>query len=259
MRLLRVTSRAAALVITAGALYLIWSVGTILLLPFREKKRRWRIFTIRNWGKLTARIVGVSLRVNGEPPEPPFFLVSNHLSYIDVVAYAASLGSLFVAKREIASWPFVGWVARSVGTIFIDRSSYQDLPRVIGMINRNIDEGFGIVLFAEGTSTRGDKVLPFNPALLEPAAKGNYPVSYASISYRTPAAEMPAQTAVCWWEDLSFLAHAWRLLGLRGFDAVLTFGSHAIQADDRKTLARSLWVAVNDQFIPVVEPSSVDQ
>jgi 1-acyl-sn-glycerol-3-phosphate acyltransferase len=259
MRLFRVTSRAAALVITAGVIYLIWSVGTILLLPFREKNRRWRIFAIRNWGKLTARIVGVSIRVDGEPPEPPYFLVSNHLSYIDVVVYAASLGSLFVAKREIASWLFIGWVARTIGTIFIDRRSYQDIPRVLGLINKNLDQGFGIVLFAEGTSTRGDKVLPFNPALLEPAARGNYPVSYASISYRTPADETPAHIAVCWWDDISFPVHAGRLLRLRRFDAVLTFGSHAIQADDRKTLARSLWVAVNEQFIPVVEPSSVDQ
>jgi 1-acyl-sn-glycerol-3-phosphate acyltransferase len=258
MRTLRITSRAAGLVSTATVIYLIWLLGSILLLPFKENRRRWRIFVIRNWARLIARIVGVSIRVKGEPPHPPFFLVSNHLSYIDVIVYAANLGSLFVAKREIASWPIIGVIARNIGTIFIDRRSYHDIPRVIRLIDKNLCHGFGIVLFAEGTSTRGDKVLPFNTALLEPAARGNYPVSYASITYRTPADEMPAQIAVCWWDDTPFLSHALRLLSLRRFDAVLDFGTHVIRAYDRKTLAKSLWVAVNDQFIPVAKPSSVD-
>jgi 1-acyl-sn-glycerol-3-phosphate acyltransferase len=259
MRIFRVISRTAALILTAAAIYLLWSMGNILLLPFREYRRRWLIFMIRYWAKLVAQIVGMSIEVKGEPPHPPFFLVSNHLSYIDIIAYAACLGSLFVAKSEIRSWPFIGWIAETIGTIFIDRTNFQDIPRVIRLINKNLDNGFGIVLFAEGTSTKGDRVLPFNPALLEPAARGNYPVSYASIGYRTPPDEKPAHIAVCWWEDITFLSHARTLLELRKFAAVLTFGTHAIQADDRKTLAKSLWVAVNDQFIPIVESSSVDR
>jgi 1-acyl-sn-glycerol-3-phosphate acyltransferase len=258
MRTLRITARAAGLAVTAAVIYPIWLLGSILLLPFRERRRRWRIFVIRNWARLLAKIVGVSIRVKGVPPHPPFFLVSNHLSYIDVIVYAATLGSLFVAKREIASWPIIGRIARTIGTIFIDRRSFHDIPRVIGMIDKNLCRGFGIVLFAEGTSTKGDKVLPFSPALLEPAARGNYPVFYATITYRTPADEMPAHIVVCWWDDKPFLSHALRLLSLRKFDAVLDFGTQALQAYDRKTLAKNLWVAVNDQFIPVVKPQSAD-
>jgi 1-acyl-sn-glycerol-3-phosphate acyltransferase len=250
--------RATALILTAATIYLLWVVVDFLLLPIVGYRLRWHNFMIRNWGQLVAKILGLSIEVRGEPPRPPFFLVSNHLSYIDIIAYAACLGCLFVGKNEIRSWPFIGWIARSIGTIFIERANFQDLPRVIRLINKRLDDGLGIVLFAEGTSTKGDKVLPFNPALLEPAVRGNYPVSYASISYRTPPDEIPAHISVCWWEDITLLSHAARLLKLPKFSAVLTFGSHAIQADNRKTLAKSLWVAVNDQFIPVVEPSSDD-
>jgi 1-acyl-sn-glycerol-3-phosphate acyltransferase len=189
----------------------------------------------------------------GKPPRPPFFLVSNHLSYVDIIAYAARLGCVFISRSEIADWPGIGFVAGSVGTIFINREKSQGIPRVIGKINRALDEGLGVTLFPEGTSGAGDRVLPFHASLLDPAAKANYPVSYASIRYRTRPDETPAYLSINWWDDVTFGRHARELLKLSSFEAFITFGSHAIRSDDRKALAKSLWSAVNDQFVPMVD------
>jgi 1-acyl-sn-glycerol-3-phosphate acyltransferase len=194
----------------------------------------------------------------GKPPRPPFFLVSNHLSYLDIIAYAARLGCVFIARREIANWPGIGFLAASVGTIFINREKSQGILRVIGEINRTLDEGLGVVLFPEGTSGAGDRVLPFHPSLLDPAAKANYPVSYAAIRYRTRPDETPAYRAINWWEDVTFGRHARELLKLSSFQAFITFGSHAIRSDDRKALAKSLWSDVNDQFVPMVDSALLD-
>lgn len=194
----------------------------------------------------------------GEPPRPPFLLVSNHLSYVDIIAYAACLGCVFISRGDVADWPGIGLVARSVGTIFINREKLQDIPRVIGEINYALDEGLGVVLFPEGVSGAGDRVLPFHPSLLEPAAKANYPVSYAAISYRTSPEETPAYLAINWWQDMTFGRHARELLKLSRFEAFITFGSHAIRSDDRKSLAKSLWSAVNDQFTPMVDSALLD-
>src|SRR5262249_22320277 len=131
--------------------------------------------------------------------------------------------------------------------------SIQDIPRVIQSINQRLDDGIGVIIFPEGTSTIGDQVLPFKPSLLEPAVRASYPVSYASISYRTPPTERAAYEVICWWGDTDFLPHLIDLLKVRRFDAFITFGDHAMQADDRKVLARNLWRAVNDQFIPMVD------
>jgi 1-acyl-sn-glycerol-3-phosphate acyltransferase len=189
----------------------------------------------------------------GQAPQAPFFLVSNHLSYVDIIAYAACLGCIFISRGDISDWPGIGLLARSVGTIFINREKLQDIPRVIAEINHALDEGLGVVLFPEGVSGAGDRVLPFHASLLDPAAKANYPVSYATISYRSEPDETPAYLAVNWWDNVTFGRHARELLKLSRFEALIIFGSHAIRSDDRKALAKSLWIAVDDQFVPMVD------
>ncbi|MBS1786947.1 MAG: 1-acyl-sn-glycerol-3-phosphate acyltransferase [Acidobacteria bacterium] len=195
------------------------------------------------------------VHVEGNPPDPPFFLVANHLSYVDIILLASRLECTFIAKNDIAAWPGMGWLARSIGTIFIDRKNFQDIPRVIELIDETLAKGQGVILFPEGTSTMGESVMPFSPALLEPAARAAYPVSYAALRYETPPTEPPAHAAVCWWGDMDFVPHFLKLLMVSNFDATIVFGEDAIQADDRKLLAKALWSAVNQRFEPVVNHS----
>jgi 1-acyl-sn-glycerol-3-phosphate acyltransferase len=239
--------------LATAVLYLLFLIGGYLTARLNGVRRRWRRFMLRTWGRSAAAIMGMRIETDGESPLPPFFLVSNHLSYVDIIAYAACLGCVFISRGDIADWPVIGLFARGVGTIFINREKLLDIPRVIGEINEALDEGLGVVLFPEGSSGAGDRVLPFHASLLDPAAKANYPVSYATIRYQTEPDETPAYMAVNWWENVTFESHARELLKLPNFEAFITFGSHAIRSDDRKALAKSLWIAVDDQFIPMVD------
>ena len=254
MKSLRVVIRIPALILSAVALYLLWLIGRYPVAPFKALRRRWRKIMLKAWGRSAAAIIGMRIVTTGDPPRPPFFMVSNHLSYVDIIAYAARLGCVFISRGEVADWPGIGFLVRGVGTIFVNRGKLQDIPRVIGEINGALDEGLGVVLFPEGTSGAGDRVMPFHASLLEPAAKANYPVSYATISYRTEPDETPAYLAINWWENVTFGRHAKELLKLSKFEAFITYGSHAVRSDDRKALAKSLWSAVNDQFVPMVDP-----
>ncbi len=228
-----------------------WGLLTLLaLLPGRPRHwvRRW---TFRGWARGAARLLGLRIRVDGSLPEPPFFLVSNHLSYLDIVSYAAMLPVRFVAKREVRGWPAVGLLARAMGTIFIDRTVKRDAIRVLDDLAGAVADGDGILVFAEATSSAGHAVLPFRPALLEWAARTRYPVHYASLGYQTPAASVPAHLSVCWWGEMTFGRHLVALCGLPRIEATIRFGEAPITDADRKRLADRLHQAVSARFTPV--------
>ncbi|HXG43236.1 MAG TPA: lysophospholipid acyltransferase family protein [Gemmatimonadales bacterium] len=207
---------------------------------------------LQAWSRGVCRLLGIRVRVTGVVPRPPFFLVSNHLSYLDIVVFAAQTPCRFVAKREVGAWPGVGMLARIMETIFIDRTVRRDALRALAQVDRAIRDGDGIVLFAEATSTAGRSVLPFRPALLEWAARTGQPVHYASVSYRTPDGCPPAHLAVCWWGEMTFGRHLVGLARLPRIDASLHFGPAPIAERDRKQLAGRLHDAVRAQFVPVV-------
>lgn len=241
--------RFVVFITSSFALYYAWFVFRFLI----PNKIYWRQLVFGTWARLFVRIARMRIEVNGAPPQAPFFLVSNHLSYVDIMAIRAVVTGVFVAKAEIRDWPFAGRIVRDMGAVFIDRSRRRDIPRAGAEVIDRLNDGEGVIVFPEGTSTRGEDVLPFNSSFLEFAARTDLPVSYVSLTYRTNAGDPPASTIVCWWEEISFAAHMLRLFTLRhGFSAVLTFGDAPVVNTDRKVLANELRRKVRERFVPVI-------
>ena len=248
MKYIRATIRFPLFVIATLGLYSIWFVLRFVI----PNKIYWRQLAFGLWTKSFVWLSGMDIEIIGEPPKPPFFLVTNHLSYVDIAALRATVEGVFVAKVEVSTWFLAGRIVRDMGVIFIDRKNRRDIPRAGVEIIRRLSDGEGVIVFPEGTSTKGEDILPFNSSFLEFAAKTDLPVSYASISYRTPDGEPPASTMVCWWEDISFAAHLFRLFTLPRFTAILDFGEQSIVNPDRKQLAAELRQRVKEKFIPVI-------
>jgi len=228
-------------------------LSTLVLFAFPRLQARWRMFVFRSWSLSVLPVLGVEVEVEGKPPEPPFLLVTNHLSYVDIPVIGSQVGAVFVAKSEISSWPGVGLMCRSINTIFINRNVRRDLPRVMRDIEREMAHGMGVVLFAEGTSSKGATILPLRPSLLESAARSDIPVSFGTLSYHTPEGEPPAHLAVCWWGGMDFSPHAGQFARLRRVHAKIVFGDEPIHDVDRKQLARRLRSAMLERFDPVVD------
>ncbi len=250
---LRAMIRLFALCVVTCAMFVMLLAGLALLAASRRARSRWRGRVLRWWAGATAALLGVKITTVGAAPPPPFLLVANHLSYLDVVVLAARTDCRFVAKRDVSSWPLIGLLCRAVGTIFVDRENRRDLVRVNAATGRAMREGVGVVLFAEGTSSKGATVLPFKPGLLERAARSELAVAYAALSYRVRRGETPAHLSVCWWGDMTLIKHLVGLTKLSAIEATLVFGRAPVRAADRKQLARELRAAVLAEFIPVVK------
>lgn len=218
------------------------------------RTQRWRTRVFRRWTDYVRAILGLTVEVRGAAPDPPFVLVSNHQSYLDVILLGSQLRCVFVARADVAGWPLIGMLCRTVETLFIDRASKRDLPKVMHQMERVLGSGRGVVLFPEGTTTGGDAVLPFRPSLLEATARSGRPVWYASLSYRTPPGCEPAERSVCWWGGMPFTSHFLNLLRLPEIRARLTFGEQPICESDRKILAARLQDAVERQFQAAAGP-----
>ncbi len=236
-------------------IFSVYFLGMAALWASKPSLIRWRGMFLKLWARAVARIIGMRITTQGASPVNPFFLVSNHLSYLDIVLLFTRLPGVFVSRADLKGWPLIGPLARSLNTLFIDRAKKMDVFRVNGQIKEIMASGYGIIIFPEGTTTGGDRVLTFKPSLLELAVKQNCPVSYASISYKTLPGEISADRSVCWWNRMPFSSHIFNLLKMPEFQATLIFGEKPIYGTDRKTLAKELWDAVNQQFIPVIPGS----
>jgi 1-acyl-sn-glycerol-3-phosphate acyltransferase len=252
MSVIRATVRLTALAAVTFGAYVILMALRVVALPLRVSKgsrARLQARMLRKWSRAVCAILDVHIEPSGLTPSRPFLLVSNHLSYLDVVIIASTLDCVFVAKNDVARWPIIGQMCRSVGTIFVDRENRRDLVRANELIKEGIESGRAVVLFPEGTSSPGSSVLPFRPSLLEQAARSVIPVHYAAIRYRVAEGDPPEEQSVCWWGTMTFFDHFWRMLRLRAIEARIAFGLHAIRATDRKALARRLWDSVNRLFL----------
>lgn len=248
MRYVRTAIRFTVFLFLTFAVYGIWFVAR----PIIPNRQYWRQLCFRTWARGFARLAGMKIEVIGPVPKPPFFLVCNHLGYMDIPALRAVVDGVFVAKAELREWFIAGKIMSDMDMIFINRTNRRDIPRAGEEIIEKLNEGEGVIVFPEGTSTKGEDVLPFNSSFLQFAAETDLPVSYASLSYRTPEGEMPASDAVCWWDDTTFLRHMLRLFSLPGFSAIINFGEEPIVSTDRKKLAGDLRDRVRERFIPVL-------
>ena len=193
--------------------------------------------------RIGARILGLRVRREGVPVRGPGALfVVNHVSYFDIVALGSALSARFVAKREVRSWPGVSVLARLSRTVFIERRAAVSRDQV-DELRRSLDAGERLIVFAEGTSTDGARVLPFKSTLFASVAGAGVTVQPVSIRYTTLEG-VPMGRALrplyAWYGDMDMAPHLMAALSRGAVGVSIRFHppADARAFPDRKALAR---------------------
>lgn len=220
------------------------------------------------------KLIGVRLSIEGAvASDRPVLLVSNHTSWLDIPVLSAVAPVSFVAKKEVASWPFVKWLAKLQRSVFVDRARRGAVGTSTGEIMQRLALGDTIVLFAEGTSSDGNRVLPFLTSLFaaaKPSAKAETAtapdavVQTLSLVY-TRLHGVPLVRAtrplVGWYGDMEMQSHAWQLLKSGPLDVRIRIGP-PMPLDgflDRKDLARKSEDEVREHVVRILRARSPEE
>jgi lyso-ornithine lipid O-acyltransferase len=212
------------------------------------------------------RLLGVRIEIDGSvASDQPVLLVANHTSWLDIPVLSAVAPVSFVAKKEVAGWPFVSALARLQRSVFVDRARRSSAGEAAGEILGRLEDGDAIVLFAEGTSSDGNRVLPFMTSLFaaaKPSGAGAADAPAAvvqtlSIVY-TRLHGIPLGRAdrpfVGWYGDMEMTSHAWNLLKAGPLDVHIRIGPPVPLSNfaDRKDLARQSEAEVREHVVRVL-------
>ena len=229
------------------ALYLAWTVG---LMPVQviglALRRQWTSKLPVFYHRWCCRILGFRIRVIGTPTaERPVLFAANHISYTDITILGSVITGSFIAKAEVADWPFFGWLAKLQRSVFVDRQVRTTATQRDAISDR-LAAGDALILFPEGTSGDGNRVLPFKSALFGAAQMGKsfspvivQPVSLAYTRLDGIPIGRLYRPFFAWYGAVDLAPHMWSMVGLGTVEVVVEFHPPTFLPDcgSRKALA----------------------
>ena len=195
---------------------------------------RWRIVgrLMRRFNWILRILLNIKIKLLGSTGSigaGGHFIVSNHHGYLDGIVLGSLFPVTFVTKREVKRWPVIGQLMMLMGTIFIDRENKQDIVRVVDRISHALRGGTNVLLFPEGTSTDGEKLLPFQSGFFAAPLMADAAIAPVTLGYRFVDQEplsLENRDRVYWYGDMSFAPHLWDLLGTNSIEVSVKIHPH---------------------------------
>ncbi len=233
-----------------GLLSVLWTlvvvpisiIGSLFVIGRPAKKARLGAYSHKAWASGLLRIYQVKITVHGALPPAGSFVVSNHVSWLDILVLASLYPSNFVGKSELSEWPIMGFLCRCGGTIFINRNKRRDTPRVVEKLRLFLKDGATISLFPEGWCADGQALRPFKRSLFEAPAASAAPCVPVFLHYNRPE--------VAWVDESNVIRHAIHLFR-GGKVSVQAYFGDTQKDTDRRSLALACEQAVGELFRPI--------
>ena len=240
--------------IRRGVLALAWTlVATVIQSVLLSQRGRGKVRFARLYWAVFARLVGLHVRRVGAAPagggSRRVVYVANHCSWLDITVLGGQLEACFVSKDEIARWPGISLIARLGRTVFVTRRR-RATGRERDEMRARLRAGDDLLLFPEGTSSDGSRVLPFRSAFFSVAEGDNPPlIQPVSVAYDRLAGlptRRSTRTVFAWYGNMDLASHFWRLARWRGMRATVLLHPPLDPRDfpSRKALAQAAWDSV---------------
>jgi lyso-ornithine lipid O-acyltransferase len=191
---------------------------------------RWKVISRlnRNYTLLLRLILNIKVTIAGDEGQLErggYVIIANHVSYVDGIVLGSIFPIVFVSKREVKKWPVVGQWNVLCGTIFINRQRKNEVGALVREMTRKLRQEANILLFPEGTSTNGEKMLSFQTVPLAAPLRSRSIIVPVTLAYKT-IDEQPVTAAnrdsIYWYGDMEFVTHFWNLLGRRSVEVLVT-------------------------------------
>lgn len=221
------------------------------------QKRRKYAETVSLVSRIVLWYANAKLTVKSMPPKnESFLLVGNHLGIIDIMLLASVKNCLFITSVEMRDTPLLGTLCEMGGCLFVERRNRLGMTREIESIREVLKQGFNVVLYPEGTSTNGEKLLPFKKSLITAAAGTDVPILPMVLNYTSVNGEKMSgkwRNHVFWYGDHTFLAALYRMMSLKEMTAEIEFLNPIIcnSTDERREVSRQAFEQVEAKFIPI--------
>lgn len=232
--------------ILRGLWHLLVGLWTIRV-HFPRLSQEQREMRVQVWALQLLALWGIHLKVLGQPVRSgPALIVSNHISWLDILVIHAARYCRFVSKSDIRGWPIIGALATGAGTLYIERTSRKDALRMVHDMARAMQEGDVVAVFPEGTTSDGLDLLPFHANLIQSAIAAEVPVQPMSLQF-VDARTGERTLAPCYIGDDTLLASVWRTLTAPPIHALVHFGQvQWAEGRDRRQWAAALRQSVDD-------------
>ena len=202
---------------------------------------------IQLWHRKALHLFGIERVLVGQLPKSPCLIVANHLSWLDILVIGSIMQVRFLSKAEVASWPIVGRLASGAGTLFVNRGDRRSADRALADIEAALRAGDQVVVFPEGTSTRGPMPVKFRSRLIEAACRAGVPVVPLALSYHGPGKVFASYAG-----DDAFVSHMSRVIAAPFIRARLAVGDTIDSSQVAAEVARVAQKDVELMLAPVV-------
>ena len=184
-----------------------WRIRTV----FHKLEPQAHAAAVEEWAQGMLSILGITVRVQGEPSKGPVLMAANHISWLDILVMHAACHCRFVAKSEIRSWPLVGVLTTGGGSLYIERGSRNDAMRVVHQMAEALHKGQVLAAFPEGRTGDGMTVQPFHANLLQAAISADAPIQPIALQF-FDAQTHEVSLAPCYRDDDTLISSLWRTL-----------------------------------------------